>query len=115
MTKIEFDQFRIAAGETISVQITKSIAPYSVVVSDLTGSTWAPKPADKIEGTFTAPPVAGPHISFGILFNFIPAPAVVDPTTDFYTVTISGASGTPFSEQIFGPGFTTRTYLFTVV
>ena len=115
MTKIELDQFIISAGETISVDITKSIAPFSAAVSKLTGSTWAPIPSEHVQGAFTAPTTAGAHISFSILFNFIPPPVPVDPTTDFYTITISGTSGTQFSEPIVGPGHTTRPYLFTVV
>ena len=109
----------IAVGERISVQITKSIAPFSIQVSDLTGGTWSPKPVDNgtltTPGGFTAPPPAGVRISFSILFNFIPAPVPSEGTKDFYTVTVSGSGGGSFHEKVFGPGFTTRTYEFSVV
>ena len=109
----------IAVGERISVQITRSIAPFSIEVSDLTGGTWSPQPVDNgtltTQGGFNAPPPAGATISFSILFNFIPAPVPSDATKDFYTVTVSGSGGGSFHEKVFGPGFTTRTYEFSVV
>ena len=109
----------IAVGERISVQITKSIAPFSAVASVLTGGTWSPKPKDNgtltTQGGFTTPPPAGATISFSILFNFIPAPEPSDGTTDFYTVTVSGSGGSSFQETVFGPGHTTRKYKFSVV
>ncbi len=109
--------FDVAPAERITIQITKSGAGGAAKVGDLTNATWAPKPDDNgTSGGFAAPAAAGSTVSFGILFNFIPAPAPpASGGPDTFSVTISGSNGGSFPQLIFGPGFTTRTYSFTVV
>ena len=103
----------ITTGERISVQIKKSLAPYSAVASDLTGSAWLPKPENNgtlsAQGGFNAPSTAGTVVSFSVLFDFIPDPDSANDTTDVYVVLVTGANGISFYERIIGPGHAYRT------
>jgi hypothetical protein len=116
MTPLGPGQFSVTPGERINVSITKSIAPYSVDLTDLFGGgAWSPKPDNggtlSATGGFDIPAGAGATISFGGLFNFVPSGDEGGPA-DFYTVTLSGAGGSTFPMPIFGPGAPTRTYTF---
>ena len=117
MTILGPGQFGLSPGERVTVSITKSVAPYSAVLTDLFGGpAWAPKPDNagtlSAQGGFDAPAGGGATISFGGLFNFVPTGDGGDGSPDFYTVTLAGSSGGSFPIPVFGPGAPTRTFTF---
>jgi hypothetical protein len=109
-------QFALSPGERVTVTILKSVAPFSSALTDLFGGpVWSPKPDNAgtliATGGFDAPPAGGATISFGGLFNFVPAADDGGPP-DIYVVTLAGSNGGSFDVPVFGPGAPTRTFTF---
>jgi hypothetical protein len=118
MTTTGPGKFSVISREEITVQIEKSVAPYTVEVSDLSNGTWNPKPENNggltAQGAFSCGAAQGNTTTFSILFNFVPSPEANDNPDDSYSVMITGSNGGEYPDMVLGPGFTTRRYQFEV-
>lgn len=111
MQRIGPGQYQVSPGETITVDIKKSVNQWLVSVSSVDNAKWNPEPDDGTDGTFRCPDTSGETSSFTALYNFTPGG---DPSGDFYTVAISGSSGGSNTTFVDAPALQERTYSFEV-
>ena len=120
MKVVDAGTFDVAPNEQITVDVEKSVAPYTATVSDLIGAAWAPQPQPpvglKAYGAFVAPAVPASLVSFTVDCDFVPGADGTTPPGDKYTITIKGRPNEDTRRvTVFPPGLQSRSYLFRVV
>jgi len=111
MQRIGPGQYRVSQGETITVDIKKSVGQWLVSVSNLDNASWNPEPDDGTDGSIQTPGTVGETASFTALYNFTPGG---DSAGDFYTVTFTGSKGGSSITYVDAPALQDRTYAFEV-
>jgi hypothetical protein len=104
-------EYQVVPGETITVEITKSVGQWLVSVSDVDNGNWNPPPDEGVVGTFQAPGTVGQTADFTALYNFTPGG---NSSGDFYSVTIAGSNGGSDTTYVDAPALQDRPYSFEV-